>query len=179
MHLAFVAKVKQAEGVHLRNQRRAHLSHRGPRTSRPSRSPRASGRLGPAALAGTAAVAILAVVVVVLAVKLRDDGGSTRAGNGTGDNVTAFEARLSGIEREVTTLRKALKAQMRVTSADFARTAKRSTAQSKRTQLVEGCVAQLQDEVDDLQTYLTYGTPPRATRVSGACINLLKPRFRR
>jgi hypothetical protein len=171
-----VAKVKQAEGVHLRNPRRAHLSQRGPRSNR---APRPSQRLGPAALAGTAAVAILAVVVVVLAVKLRDDGGTTRAANNTGKNATALETRVAGMERELTTLRKALKAQMRITTADFARVTKRTGAQARRAQLVEGCVAQLQDEVDDLQTYLTYGTPPRASRVSGACVNVLKPRFSR
>jgi hypothetical protein len=40
-------------------------------------------------------------------------------------------------------------------------------------------MTQVQREIDDLQAFLAYRTPPRRDRVSGPCRTLLKPRFGR
>jgi hypothetical protein len=169
--LAFVTKVQQAEGVNVRT-RRGHLSHRGPR------SPRSTPKLGPAALAGTAIVAILAVVVVVLAVKLRDDGGGGRESVAPSD-AAALAARLESAEASIVSLRKTIVGLGREVTGDLKQVTKTRAAQTRRAQRLESCIVQLQDQVDDLQAYLSYGTAPRASRVSGACVSLLKPRFRR
>jgi hypothetical protein len=122
---------------------------------------------------------VLAVVVVVLAVKLGDDGGGKGKAKAAPTDNAALATRLDVAERNIASLRKTIVGLGRELKADLARTTKQPAAQVRRTQRLESCIVQLQDEVDDLQTYLTYGTPPRTTRVSGACLNLLKPRYRR
>lgn len=123
---------------------------------------------------------MLAVVVVVLAVKLKDDGGSTGKASTTSPDATALAARLDTAERNIVSLRKTIVGLGRELKADLAKTTKQPAQRlQQRTQRLESCIVQLQNEVDDLQTYLTYGTPPRTTRVNGACLDLLRPRYRR
>lgn len=123
---------------------------------------------------------MLAVVVVVLAVKLRDDGGGSSSGTkrAAATDTAALAARLDAAERSISSLRKTIVGLGRELRADLEKSA-RQAAPARRTQRLESCITQLQDEVDDLQTYLTYGTPPRASRVSGGCVKLLRPRYRR
>jgi hypothetical protein len=122
---------------------------------------------------------VLAVVVVVLAVKLRDDGGGGDKAKAAPADTAALAARLDAAERSIVSLRKTIVGLGRELKADLAKTTKQTAPPVTRTQRLESCIVQLQDEVDDLQAYLSYGTTPRASRVSGACLNLLRPRFRR
>lgn len=118
-------------------------------------------------------------MVVVLAVKLGDDGGGGGKPKAAPADTAALAARLDAAERSIVSLRKTIVGLGRELKADLTKTAKQPAPPLRRTQRLESCIAQLQDEVDDLQTYLTYGTPPRTTRVSGSCLNLLRPRYRR
>jgi hypothetical protein len=155
--------------------RRTHLSNRGPG---PRARPRRTSSVG---FVGTAIIAVLAVVVVVLAYRLskHTDGGAS-----AGD-VSALEARVDELngrlnQLETTTRQLARQAaRTRTPPAANGGSLEEERAQMKTEALLGSCLGQIQRQIDDLQAYLAYGTAPRRDRVSGGCVSLLQPRFRR
>ena len=138
-------------------------SSRAPHTRR--------GRSGTAAIAGTAVVAILAVLVVVL---------SYRVGHHHGDvsptDFSAVEARVDALSGQVGEMQKSLRV---LAKKRPAKAAPASAAAVKQARRLSVCLTQVQREVDDLQAYLAYRTPPRRDRVTGTCRAMLLPRFGR
>ena len=135
-----------------------------PGTIRPARN----GRSATSAVVGTAVVAILAVLVVVLSYRLghHSDGASV-------SDVSAVEARIDVLSGQVRALQKTVH-----TVAVKVRTPAGAGA-TKASRKLSLCLTQVQREIDDLQAYLAYRTPPRRDRVSGSCRTLLRPRFGR
>jgi uncharacterized protein (DUF3084 family) len=161
----------------------------------PAREPRDSPRsTTAAALAGTAVVAILAVVIVALAY---------RAGNRDGDvsrsDLSAlskrFDERIDKLADQTEALQASVQAiqknvQVVGATARAAQTSAHAASQQAKAALAEAkesagklnpelatCLAQIQDEIDDLQAYVAYRWRLRRGRVSGSCISLLHPRY--
>lgn len=144
--------------------RRSHLSQRGPRPQRSSTT----------AIVGTTVVAVLAVVVVVLAFRVADKSGDDTSGA----DRAQLETRIAEVDGRVADLHKTVRDLARQALANLDRATKSGAAQNKSQAAVARCLTQLQNEVDDLQAYLAYGTPPRRDRVSGGCVALLQPQIK-
>ena len=144
--------------------RQLHVSERGPR-------PPARGRSGATAIAVTTIIAVLAVVVVVLSYRV---AGSQNGADSK--DVSALEARIDVLAGQVDGLQTGVRQAARDARASLT-AAKRTPTQHAQPALT-ACLAQIQREIDDLQAYLAYRTPPRRDRVSGACLRLLQPRFK-
>jgi hypothetical protein len=145
--------------------RRVNVHGRSPLQTGPARVSR-QGRSATAAIAGTAVVAILAVLVVVLSYRVGHRGSSVSF-----SDVSAVEARVDALSGQMADLQKQVH-----TLAKRSTPARATTAKADRR--LAACLTQIQREVDDLQAYLAYRTPPRRDRVSGSCLTLLRPRFK-
>jgi hypothetical protein len=143
--------------------RHRHPSYRGPSTPR--------SRSATAAIAGTAVVAILAVLVVVLSYRVGHRNTSVSSGD-----LSEVKARIDELSGRVNGLQATVRNVARQANASRGKTAQKT--QTKSDPQLATCLTQLQREVDDLQAYLAYRTPPRRDRVSGACLTLLQPRFK-
>ncbi len=122
---------------------------------------------------GTTVIAVLAVVVAVLSYRVADRQNTASPGD-----LSAVEARLDelgGQLKAIDTTARAARQQAKTAVATAQRASKAKPADSG----LSTCLTQMQREIDDLQAYLAYRTPPRRDRVSGACATLLKPRFNR
>lgn len=124
------------------------------------------------AIAGTVIVAVLAVVVVVLAYRV----GHRHTGPTIGD-FSELEARVDELAGQMNAMQATVDAVARQAKATLAKAKRNAPAQARDTGLA-ACLVQVQREVDDLQAYLAYRTPPRRDRVSGSCLALLQPRFK-
>jgi hypothetical protein len=145
-------------------KRRQHISTKAPRRRR--------GGGAWVAIAGTAAVAVLAVVVVVLAYRVghRSDGP-------TAGDLSALEQRVDELGSRVDAMQATVKDVTAQAKAALTKASKSAPKAGSDSQL-STCLAQVQRQIDDLQAYLAYRTPPRRDRVSGACLRLLQPRFK-
>lgn len=144
--------------------RTLHASQHGPR-------PPTRRRSGVAAITGTTIIAVLAVVVVVLSYQV-----ATREPTVGAKDIAGLEVRLDALTRRVNTMRITVRTAARQAQASIA--AAKRTPQSRAQPELAACLTQVQREIDDLQAYLAYRTPPRRDRVSGACLRLLQPRFK-
>jgi hypothetical protein len=116
----------------------------------------------------TTVVAILAVLGVVLSYRV----GHRGSGDVSLANFSAVEARVDALSGQVAELQKSVKV-----LAKRSTRAPSSAAATKANKRLSTCLTQMQREIDDLQAYLAYRTPPRRDRVSGTCRALLTPRF--
>jgi hypothetical protein len=128
------------------------------------RAPRRS-RSATSAIVGTTVVAILGVLVVVLSYR----AGHQQSTASLAD-VSAVEARVDALAGQIAGLRESVQTLAKKRGAAPAKTQDRQLG---------ACMTQVQREIDDLQAFLAYRTPPRRDRVSGPCRTLLKPRFGR
>jgi hypothetical protein len=126
------------------------------------------GRSATAAIAGTAVVAILAVLVVVLSYRVGHRSRSVSL-----SDLSAVEARVDALSGQTADLQ----TRLRALAKQHTPAARPATAKADRR--LAACLTQVQREIDDLQGYLAYRTPPRRDRVSGGCLALLRPRFTR
>jgi hypothetical protein len=129
------------------------------------RAPRRS-RSATSAIVGTTVVAILGVLVVVLSYRAGHQESTASLAD-----LSAVEARVDALAGQITGLRESVQAVAKKKGAAPAK----ASADGK----LGVCMSQVQREIDDLQAFLAYRTPPRRDRVSGACRTLLKPRFGR
>jgi hypothetical protein len=129
------------------------------------RAPR-RGRSATSAIVGTTVVAILGVLVVVLSYRAGHQESSASLAD-----VSAVEARVDALAGQIAGLRDSVNTLAK----------KRAVAPAKTgtDQKLGVCLTQVQREIDDLQAFLAYRTPPRRDRVSGSCRALLSPRFGR
>jgi len=111
-------------------------------------------------------VAILGVLVVVLSYR-----AGHRESTASLADVSAVEARVDALAGQIAGLRDSVQ-----TLAKKRGAAPATTGADKRLGV---CMTQVQREIDDLQAFLAYRTPPRRDRVSGSCRTLLTPRFAR
>lgn len=145
--------------------RNVHASQRGPRGPR-------RGRSGVSAIAVTAVIAVLAVVVAMLSYK-----AATRKPSASSGDVSALEARLDELAGQLAAVQQTSNTALRDAKTSLAVAGKRPRPAAPAQPAFAACLTQMQREIDDLQAYLAYRTPPRRDRVSGACKSLLKPRF--
>ena len=124
-----------------------------------------------AAIAGTTIIAVLAVVVVVLSYRVADRNNGVSA-----KDVSGLEARVDELNGRLDAMRATVQTSARQAKASLA-AAKHAPRSATQPQLA-ACLAQVQREIDDLQAYLSYRTPPHRDRVTGACLRLLQPRFK-
>ncbi len=138
-------------------------TYRRPRT-RPKRS-------GVTAIAVTTVIAVLAVVVAVLSYQAvhRDPSSSAT-------DVSQLEARIDEIAGQLDATQATARTAARQARASLASVKKKAAAPPAKPGL-SACLVEVQREIDDLQAYLAYRTPPRRDRVQGACQRLLRPRF--
>ena len=107
-------------------------------------------------------------LVVVLSYRVGHRGSSVSF-----SDVSAVEARVDALSGQMTDLQK----QVHTLAKRSAPVARPATAKADRR--LSACLTQVQREIDDLQGYLAFRTPPRRDRVSGSCLALLRPRFQR
>jgi hypothetical protein len=118
-------------------------------------------------------VAVLAVVVAVLSYQLVHHSSSASQ-----NDVSGIEARLDEIAGQVQAIQSTATAAEREARAAEAAAAKHpKPAATPQQPGLARCLVEVQREIDDLEGYLAYSTPPRRDRVSGACATLLHPRF--
>jgi cob(I)alamin adenosyltransferase len=124
-----------------------------------------------AAIAGTTIIAVLAVVVVVLSYRVADRKSSIGQQDFSAleARVNELNGRLNGVQQD---------AQKALGQAQASLAAAKKAPKSQAQPRLAACLQQLQRQIDDLQAYLAYRTPPRRDRVSGACLRLLQPRFK-
>ena len=123
----------------------------------------------------TVMVAVLTAAVLVLATT---DRGKTSGGASKGQvraldrRVSALDARTAAIQADVSKLaaRKPVDGGRGVPS----RQVQALVAQLRGT---SRCLFQMQKEIDDLEAYLALRTPLIRHRVTGACAQMLQPRF--
>ena len=137
-------------------------TYRRPRT-RPKRS-------GVSAIAGTTVIAVLAVVVAVLSYQAVHHDPSSSA-----SDVAQLESRLDAVAGQLDATQATARAAERQARASLT-AVKKKTAPAAKPGL-SACLVEVQREIDDLQAYLAYRTPPRRDRIQGACRRLLQPRF--
>jgi hypothetical protein len=129
------------------------------------RAPRRS-RSATSAIVGTTVVAILGVLVVVLSYR-----AGHRESTASLADVSAVEARVDALAGQIAGIRESVRTLAKQRGA--------APAKARFDQRLGACMTQVQREIDDLQAFLAYRTPPRRDRVSGPCRTLLKPRFGR
>ena len=159
----------------------SHIPFRGPRAPRRRRSP-------VTAIAVTAVIGVLAVVIAMLSYQ----AATNDSGSGNSNDLSALEARVDLLDGRLLAVQKRLLAAQKTTQRAAA-DAKSAAARAKATLAaarkkpravtpqpgLAHCLTQVQREIDDLQAYLAFRTPPRRDRVSGTCRTLLTPRFAR
>ena len=138
-------------------------TYRRPRT-RPKRS-------GVSAIAGTTVIAVLAVVVAVLSYQAVHRDPSPSA-----SDVSQLESRLDEVAGRLDATQATARSAARQAQASLAAVKKKAGAPAAQPGL-SACLVEVQREIDDLQAYLAYRTPPRRDRIQGACRRLLEPRF--
>jgi hypothetical protein len=111
-------------------------------------------------------VAILGVLVVVLSYRAGHQENAASLAD-----VSAVEARMDALAGQVAGLRQTVQTLAKKQGA--------APAKARADDKLGACMTQVQREIDDLQAFLAYRTPPRRDRVSGSCRTLLTPRFAR
>jgi hypothetical protein len=127
------------------------------------------------AIAGTTVIAVLAVVVAVLSYH-----AATKDSSGSAADVSRLEARLDELAGQLAATQATAQAAARQARASLAAAKKKPTrATAPVLPGLATCLSEVQREIDDLQAFLAYRTPPHRNRVHGSCATLLKPRFNR
>lgn len=123
------------------------------------------------AIAVTAVIGVLAVTVAMLSYK-----AATRESTSSVGDVSALEARLDALSGELATAQTTARTAAADAKASLALARKAGRTTTQQPGLAH-CLVQMQHEIEDLQAYLAYRTPPRRGRVTGACRTLLTPRY--
>lgn len=144
------------------------MSARGPRSSRPRRS-------GVTAIAVTGVIAVLAVAVAMLSYQ----AATNDSGSDNSSELSALEARVDLLDGQLAATQRNAQRAVADAKASLALARKAVRPGTSQQPGLANCLKQVQREIDDLQAYLAFHTPPRRDRVSGTCRTLLVPRFGR
>jgi hypothetical protein len=126
------------------------------------------------AIAVTAVIGVLTVAVAMLSYQ----AATNDSGSNNSSELSALEARVDALDGRLTAAQ--YTARRAAADAQASLTAVRKLPRASTSQPgLSNCLKQVQREIDDLQAYLAYRTPPRRNRVAGACRTLLTPRFAR
>ena len=113
-------------------------------------------------------VAALSAAVVWLAVKDRDHRSAQTA---------ALQHRVDTLQRELTALQATARGLAAETAAQLkAQAAQIAQLRSQSPQLASRCLTEVQQEIDDIRSFIAFGGGIRR-RVSPECATLLRPRF--
>jgi hypothetical protein len=153
-------------------ERSQHASYPGPRAPRTARR----GRSGVTAIAFTAVIGVLAVTIAMLSYQ----AATNDSGSDNSSELSALEARVDLLDGRLAAAQKTARRAAADAKASLAAVRKKPSVTSPRATPQPGlarCLTQVQREIDDLQAYLAFRTPPHRHRVTGACRTLLTPRF--
>jgi peptidoglycan hydrolase CwlO-like protein len=128
----------------------------------------------------TVMVAVLTAAVLVLATT--DRGKKTiveTPGSASKAQIAALDGRLTALDAKVAAIQQAV-AKLAARPGSSTGGGVPSKQIQKLTAQLQGtaqCMFEMQKEIDDLEGYLAFRTPLLRHRVTGACADLLKPRF--